>query len=145
MALSCLRGQQSNVIIRVISENELHVVIPLGRSLPMHATADGKVLLSTLSDEEIGQWLTPEPEKLTGNTLGLTALLKQMQAIRRDGVAMDIEEHSPGVSAISILLPTFMGPHAVTVIAPTSRFEVRKEEFRQALEKFREDFKQTQK
>lgn len=44
VALSCLRGQQSNVIIRVISENELRVVIPLGRSLPMHDTADGKVL-----------------------------------------------------------------------------------------------------
>ncbi|EOG3619937.1 MULTISPECIES: IclR family transcriptional regulator [Pseudomonas] len=141
VALSCIRGQQSNVIIRAISEHELRVVIPLGRSLPMHATSDGKVLLSTLSDEEIGRWIAAAPEKLTGRTLDLPGLLAQMPGIRRDGIAVDVEEHAPGVSAISALLPTFMGPHAVTVVAPTARFEARQAEFRQALETFREDFK----
>lgn len=144
VAVSCVRGQQSNVIIQVTGESELRVVIPLGRSLPMHATADGKVLLSTLSDDDIRQWLPSKPEKLTANTLDLPALIEQIQEIRNDGIAMDVEEHTLGVSAISILLPTFMGPHAVTVVAPTARFAARQTAFREALEKFREDFKQAQ-
>ncbi|MCS8129845.1 IclR family transcriptional regulator [Pseudomonas aeruginosa] len=142
VALSCIRGQQSNVIVRTISEHELRVVVALGRSFPMHATADGKVLLSTLSDEEIGHWIGGEPDQLTADTLSLVGLLSQMEDIRRDGIAVDNGEHTPGVSAISVLLPTFMGPHAVTVVAPTARFMPRQAEFREALEKFREAFKQ---
>lgn len=137
VVLSCIRGQQTNVIIRVISEQELRVVIPLGRSMPMHATADGKVLLSTLSDEVIREWLPTEPEQLTANTLELPALLMQMQDIRRDGIATDVEEHTVGVSAVSLLIPTFMGPHAVSVVAPTARFQTRQAEFRSALERFK--------
>ncbi|QXI36416.1 IclR family transcriptional regulator [Pseudomonas xantholysinigenes] len=142
VALSCIRGQQSTVIVRAIGEHELRVVVALGRSLPMHATSDGKVLLSTLSDEEIGRWITPHPERLTANTLDLCGVLAQMPEIRREGIAVDVEEHTPGVSAMSILLPTFMGPHAVTVVVPTARFKPRQAEFRQALEHFRETFKQ---
>ncbi|MFJ4192497.1 IclR family transcriptional regulator [Pseudomonas sp. NPDC089534] len=137
VVLSCIRGKQTNVIIRAISEQELRVVIPLGRSLPMHATADGKVLLSTLSDDAIREWLPASPEKLTPNTLDLPALLSQMADIRRDGLAVDIEEHTPGVSAVSLLIPTFMGPHAVSVVAPTARFKPRLAEFRAALARFK--------
>ncbi|MFJ4376209.1 IclR family transcriptional regulator [Pseudomonas japonica] len=137
VVLSCIRGKQSNVVIRVISEQELRVVIPLGSSLPMHATAEGKVLLSTLSDDAIRDLLPATPEKLTANTLELPDLLAQMAGIRRDGVAVDIEEHTLGVSAISLLIPTFMGPHAVSVVAPTARFKPRLAEFRGALERFR--------
>jgi hypothetical protein len=39
-----------------------------------------------------------------------------------------------GISACAILIPTFMGPHAVAVVAPTSRFQTRSFEFKQALE-----------
>ncbi|MCE1116780.1 MULTISPECIES: IclR family transcriptional regulator [Pseudomonas] len=137
VVLSCIRGQQSNVIIRVLSEQELRVVVPLGRSLPMHATADGKVLLSTLSDETIREWLPAAPERLTPNTLELPALLAQIQDIRREGVAVDIEEHTLGVSAVSLLIPTFMGPHAVSVVAPTARFMPRQAQFRAALQQFK--------
>ena len=138
VVLSCIRGQQTHAIFRVIGENELRVVIPLGRSMPMHATADGKVLLSTLTDDSIVQWLTPAPQKLTANTLALPALLEQITQIRGTGIALDNEEHTPGVSAISVLLPTLMGPHAVSVVAPTARFVTRMDEFRQALEAVRD-------
>lgn len=140
VALSCIRGQQSTVISRVISKHELQVVIPLGQSVPMHTTADGKVLLSTLSDEQIKQWLTSTPEKLTTHTLSLSALLKQMPDIRREGIAVDIEEHTLNVNAMSILIPTLMGSHAVSVIAPAVRFKRRRTEYRSALKTFKKHF-----
>ncbi|MNP40301.1 HTH-type transcriptional regulator TtgV [compost metagenome] len=100
----------------------------------MHATADGKVLLSTLSDEQILEVLGQSPEKLTDSTHGIQSLLSEMVSIRENGFATDHQEHTVGISACSILIPTFMGPHAVAVVAPTSRFQMRAEEFRQALE-----------
>lgn len=137
VVLSCIRGKRTNVIIRAISEQELRVVIPLGHTLPMYSTSDGKVLLSTLSDEDIREWLPDTLEKLTANTLGLPELLAQMPEIRRSGMAVDIEEHTLGVSAMSLLIPTFMGPHAVSVVAPTARFKPRLAEFRAALTRFK--------
>lgn len=134
VTLSCISGQQTNVIARVIAEHELRVVFPMGRSMPMHATADGKVLLSTLSDEQILDVLGESPEKLTKATQSVKSLLNEMVQIRASGFAIDQEEHTIGISACSILIPTFMGPHAVAVVAPTSRFQMRAEEFRHALQ-----------
>lgn len=134
VTLSCISGQQTNVIDRVIAERELRVVFPMGRSMPMHATADGKALLSTLSDEQILEVLGESPEKLTDSTHNIQSLLKEIVQIRESGFAVDNQEHTVGISACSILIPTFMGPHAVAVVAPTSRFERRANEFRQALE-----------
>ncbi|AMO77164.1 IclR family transcriptional regulator [Pseudomonas citronellolis] len=134
VALSCIRARQTHVIDRVIAETELRVVIPMGHSLPMHATADGKVLLSTLDDDSIAQWLGPSPARLTPHTRDLPALLAEMPTIRRSGMARDLEEHTPGISALSILIPTFMGPHAVSVVAPSTRFQAREAYFREALE-----------
>ncbi|SDJ33393.1 transcriptional regulator, IclR family [Pseudomonas delhiensis] len=133
VSLSCIRARQTHVIDRVVAETELRVVIPMGHSLPMHSTADGKVLLSTLDDAGIAEWLGPSPARLTANTRDLPALLAEMRGIRDSGMARDNEEHTPGISAISILIPTFMGPHAVSVVAPTARFQAREAEFREAL------------
>ncbi|QEY72051.1 IclR family transcriptional regulator [Pseudomonas denitrificans (nom. rej.)] len=134
VTLSCIRGRQTHVIDRVVAETELRVVIPMGHSLPMHATADGKALLSTLDDPTIAEWIGTTPAQLTPATRDLPALLADMKEVRRSGMAEDQEEHTAGISAISILIPTLMGPHAVSVVAPTSRFKARKGEFREALE-----------
>lgn len=134
VTLSCISGQQAVVIDRVIAERELRVVFPMGQSMPMHATADGKVLLSTFSDSQIIEILGQAPEKRTFATHGIDSLLKEMKQIREQGFAVDNQEHTVGISACSILIPTYMGPYAVAVVAPTSRFETHTEAFREALE-----------
>ncbi|WP_422662549.1 IclR family transcriptional regulator domain-containing protein [Pseudomonas sp.] len=52
-----LSGQQVVVIDRVVAERDLRVVIRMGMPRPMHATADGKALLSTLTDDHVREWL----------------------------------------------------------------------------------------
>lgn len=59
--LSCMRRQQSSVIDLVVAEHPLRVVFPVGQPMPMHATADGKVLLSTLIDDEVSNCLGHTP------------------------------------------------------------------------------------
>jgi DNA-binding IclR family transcriptional regulator len=134
VTLSCISGKQTVVIDRVIAERELRVVFPMGQSLPMYATADGKALLSTLTDEQVREWLGDTLEPLTDATHSLESLLVELKQIRASGLAIDHQEHTVGISACSMLIPTFMGPHAVTVIAPTPRFQTHSLEFKKALE-----------
>ena len=135
VTLSCISGNQIAVIDRVIAERELRVVFPMGQSMQMHATADGKALLSTLSDEQVRE-LVPEPlAKLTDTTLNLDQLLAELATIRRTGIAIDNQEHTSGISACCTLIPTFMGPHAVAIVAPTARFAKHSEQLIDALVK----------
>lgn len=137
VALACLRSQEVHVIDRLVSEQELRIVFPLGISTPCHASSSGKVLLSTLDDDSIREWLPEEPEKLTANTLNREQLIEQVQDIRLTGIAEDYEEHTVGICAMGILIPTFMGAHAVSIISPKSRYLKAKKQYREALEKFR--------
>lgn len=134
VTLSCISGKQNIIIDRVIAERDLRVVIPMGKSMPMHATSDGKALLSTITNDQVREWLGESLEKLTDTTLSMKGLLKQLDDIRANGFATADQEYTVGISACSILIPTFMGPHAVTVVAPTSRFDRRVDEFKKALE-----------
>lgn len=132
--LSCISGKQNIIIDRVIAERDLRVVVPMGKSVPMHATADGKALLSTIANEQVLEWLSDPLENFTPTTLNMKQLLKQLDEIRASGFATAHQEYMVGISGCSILIPTFMGPHAVTVVAPTSRFDLRLDEFKAALE-----------
>ncbi len=134
ITLSCISGSKDIVIDRVIAERELRVVFPMGQSLPMHATAGGKALLSTFTNEQVRENLALALEPLTDATHTLESLLVELDHIRANGFAVDNEEHTVGISACAVIIPTFMGPHAVTVVAPTSRFQTRWPEFKQALE-----------
>ncbi|WP_416427764.1 IclR family transcriptional regulator (plasmid) [Pseudomonas sp. App30] len=134
VTLSCISGRQNIIIDRVVAERDLRVVIPMGQSMPMHATSDGKALLSTLTNDQVREWLGSSLDKLTETTLDLRHLLTQLDEIRISGFATAHQEYSVGVSACSILVPTFMGPHAVTVVAPTARFDTQVAEFKAALE-----------
>lgn len=131
--LSCMRRQQSSVIDRVVAEHPLRVVFPVGQPMPMHATADGKVFMSTLTDREVSECLGPLLPRLTPHTVDLPGLLAQLTEIRRTGIAFDHEESITGISACSILVPTFAGPHAVAIVAPTARFTERADLFIESL------------
>lgn len=134
ITLSCISGKQDMVIDRVIAERELRVVFPMGQSLPMYATAGGKALLSTLTNEQVREKLGDTLLPLTAATHTLESLLAELDEIRACGFSVDNQEHTVGISAGAILISTFMGPHAVSVVAPTSRFDTHWPAFKRALE-----------
>src|SRR3546814_13392735 len=57
----------------------------------------------------------------TDRSKGLGALLTELEDIRRSGFAYDDEEHTEGVSAISVSIGTYRGAYAITIIAHTAR------------------------
>jgi DNA-binding IclR family transcriptional regulator len=96
-----------------------------------HARATGKLLLAYAPPELRAAYLDAHPpERLTSNTIvAPDALEAELAAIRRRGYSEDREEFVEGVSCVSA--PMLSGDTivaALTVAAPTPRYESRREE-----------------
>jgi IclR family acetate operon transcriptional repressor len=87
--------------------------------------ANGKAILSTLSNDEIERMMSGRMPALTARTLqSMPALVAEVEEIRRTGLAYDREEHAPGVCAIAVpIVVRGLRTHAVSVAMPSNRFE----------------------
>jgi len=83
----------------------------IGREMPAHSTALGKVLLAYLSRQELAKYL--DERALTRKTpktiVSRDRLLPELKKIRQRGYATSDEEHSPGVRALSAPIFDFRG------------------------------------
>ena len=103
----------------VEAEASLRVVGGIGRLIPLHCTAVGKVLLA-FSDVPIPAAL----EKKTANTITeRAALLEHLETIRQQGYAFDDEEHQEGVRCLAAPVYDYMGAAvaAIGISGPTVR------------------------
>jgi DNA-binding IclR family transcriptional regulator len=132
-ALGCRAGVMINAIDRVIAERVLRIVIPIGASAPLCASALGKALLASMPDDVLDHVLSAPMQMLTPKTLSLPALKKELAQIRRDGFAIDVEEYEEGTSSAAVAIETYMGTFSIGLILPCSRFAGRADDFGQAL------------
>jgi DNA-binding IclR family transcriptional regulator len=122
-------------IDQVTPPNRLRAVSGTGINFPLHCTANGKAILSTLPVEEIKRMLPEQLPIFTSNTIPTRSqLLTELQEIRSLGVAMDREEHTIGICAVGtvVTLPN-RKPAAISIPIPTIRFEGKEEKFVHAL------------
>jgi DNA-binding IclR family transcriptional regulator len=112
-------------IDQVIGSQRLRTVSAVGESFPLPCTANGKAYLAELDDREIEALLGRRFAARTANTLTtLPALLADLKTARRNGVALDREEHTVGISAAGVALRDLAGNYvAISVPVPTSRFK----------------------
>ncbi|WP_216895364.1 IclR family transcriptional regulator [Nocardia alni] len=117
-------GRQVRFLLAVESNRQVRVASSVGRTLPVHATAAGKILLSRMSDAEIRTMLGDELEPLTDNTLRTTdALLEEMTRIRENGYAVNVSETDLGLYTVAVALTGNDGTPlcALAVSAPLAR------------------------
>lgn len=75
--------------------------VRLGQRLPAHATAIGKAMLSRLPDRAILSLYGERLPEMTARTISTrTQLLADLEAIRKDGIAVANQEAFPGVISI---------------------------------------------
>jgi DNA-binding IclR family transcriptional regulator len=90
---------------------------------PLHATSNGKLLLSTMSAEQVASVLKRPLEQLTPRTITSPELLElAIEDVRRTGYAFTVDEYEMGVTSLSAgihLCDELAGIVAVT--GPTSR------------------------
>jgi IclR family acetate operon transcriptional repressor len=123
-----LAGLHRGEVVYVASEsgsNLLTLRAAPGLHLPSHCTALGKCLLSQLPDDEARRAAGPEPyDALTERTLTRwRELQRNLEEVRRSGVALSHEEYEVGLDAISapVVSTDGAGPLAAGVSLPTSR------------------------
>jgi len=75
--------------------------VRLGQSLPAHATAVGKALLSRLPDAAIARLYDEKLDPMTPHTIVTRGrLLAELRAIRKRGISVSDQEAFPGVISI---------------------------------------------
>jgi IclR family acetate operon transcriptional repressor len=101
--LAALQGD--SVVILAVRESRHAVRVDTGRTGRVafpHATSVGKAVFAWLPDSEIDRIFAGELKRCTERTItDVGALRAALHEVRRDGYAMDREEHIPGVVCIS--------------------------------------------
>ena len=130
-------GDSVEVVASAISTQALSYTMKVGMSAPLYAVSAGKIVLSVLRPEQLGEYLdraafTP----VTPHTVrSKSRLKKEIQSARAAGFAYSREEFTLGITAIATAVrseATFYG--AINLAVPTARFTPdRDAEFRAAL------------
>lgn len=101
--LSCVEGSDIVVIDQRVSGTGIQVASEIGGRTPLHATSQGKLLLSQLPDATVrylmnGQGMDP----FTPHTIvTLPDLLEELEHIRRKGCAIENGEYKIGLRSVS--------------------------------------------
>ncbi|MFJ9565255.1 IclR family transcriptional regulator [Streptomyces fuscichromogenes] len=123
--LLVLDGAEAVMVDFVAATHPLRVVERIGDRAPAHLTAAGKALLAGLDPDELSA-LYPAAAPATATLASLPTvadLAHDLETVRRQGVATNMEESGPGVVGIAAPVP---GPRgrvvaAVLLALPTSR------------------------
>ena len=62
-----------------------------------------------------------------------SALLDELEQVRTNGYAQDMDDVVLGVSALAVSINTYRGPYALMLLVPTARMRGQQMHFRQAL------------
>jgi len=130
--LAVLDGTDVVYVAKVESTQRLALLTQVGSRVPAYATALGKVLLSSLSEDELRRRLgRVRFQRFTENSIHtMSQLLKEIAAVREMGYATDNSEYTVGVGCIAVPIRDADGNTlaAVSVAVPLVRMSTEKRE-----------------
>ncbi|MGI5145184.1 IclR family transcriptional regulator [Plantactinospora sp. CA-294935] len=112
------------------SVHRLRLYSAIGRHLPAHATALGKVLLAQRTDEAVDRLLNWPLPALTRHTVTDPELLHaELASVRDRGYAVDREENTEGIVCFAMAVP-LQSPavDAISLSVPATRLDAGSEE-----------------
>ena len=118
--------------IAISAENRRSDIHTHGMTPPTSVVA---VNVTAIPEVAIARLIGTKYERRTPATLTrLEDLLKDLRAVRKAGIALDREEHTPGICAAGIVLRDLHGNHiAISVPVPAQRFAVNETEITERL------------
>ena len=120
-------------IAKVDSSKAVRLVSTVGSRLPAHCTAVGKMLLSSLTEDEIIQLYGDNAtlQKMTANSItSISELLQELKAIRQRGLAYDDCESNEDVRCVAAPLYNHRGEMiaAMSTSVPVTRMTMGKQD-----------------
>jgi DNA-binding IclR family transcriptional regulator len=133
--LSVLKGRDAVFVDQISGSHRLRAVSAIGEAFPLHCTANGKALLSLLTDEKVERLLQAPLAAFTRNTpTKAGAIIAEVQSCRRRGFALDDEEYTEGICAVgTAFLDPLSRPMALSIPVPATRFKRRRAELTEKL------------
>lgn len=123
--LAALQGD--SVVTLAVREARHAVRVDSGRTGKIegpHATSIGKAILAWLPEDEMRRILANGMKRYTENTITeFPALLETLRVVRRNGYAIDREEHLPGVICVGAAIRDHVGTviGAISASTPSMR------------------------
>lgn len=117
--LSMLAGRHVYFMASVESPQVMRVTSRVGRRVPAHLTAAGKVLLAYRPDDAIERLVRAE----AGSPADANRLVKELREARRTGFARNLGESELGMATIAVPIRTGADSptHALAISGPESR------------------------
>lgn len=117
--LSIIRHLKVYVINTVLSPRIMKITVESGTIFPPHIGAAAKLLLSSLPDDEIDEYLEQRLEEYTVNSVTDKDMLKkEIAVIRSEGFARDRQEETIGISGIAAPVRDSFGGVVAAVSIP---------------------------
>lgn len=131
--LAVMRGIGMVFLDQVPGVYRLTTVSQVGEVFPLTSTANGKACLARLKTDEAIK-LTKNEWDRNGVQRSLEDFLTELDDVRKQGLAYDLDEHSAGVSAIGFSFTDWVGDlHAISIPVPSTRFLRQRDKIEQAL------------
>lgn len=121
--LAVFREDHMLFIDQVVGTHRLRAVSSVGEVFPMTMTANGKAALALLDEEAVEAIATRELEARGAGKKAIVQLRAEIDRVREAGVALDLDEHTEGISAVGVAFHTPTGLiYAISIPVPSQRF-----------------------
>ena len=125
--LALYRNGMMGFIDQIVGSHRLRAVASIGEQFSMTSTANGKASLSLMPDQQIEEIVLRELRMNGRGIRRLAQIMKEIEAVRRDGIGYDIDEQTDGVSAIGMGFQDEGGQiYAISIPVPSYRFAQKK-------------------
>ena len=126
--LTVRHGLTAVYVEKIDSPEHLRIHSRIGAAVPLYCTAVGKVMLAYMPDQEREQVLRQlDLKRMTANTAGsLQELQTELQRVRKNGYACDLEEHELHIRCIAAPIRNHEGAaqSSLSITAPVVRMPV---------------------
>jgi DNA-binding IclR family transcriptional regulator len=126
--LTVRHGLTAVYVEKIDSPEHLRIHSRIGAAVPLYCTAVGKVMLAYMPDQEREQVLRQlDLKRMTANTAGsLQELETELQRVRKNGYACDLEEHELHIRCIAAPIRNHEGAvqSSLSITAPVVRMPV---------------------
>ena len=128
--MGVLEGDSAVYVLKIESKYTIRMFSRVGRRIPLYCTSIGKTLLAFSKEEEREAALKDvRLLAFTKKTLSTrTALNAELARIRKQGYAMDDEEHEEGIHCIGAPIFDYTGAIVATISVSWPGFRYKREE-----------------
>jgi IclR family pca regulon transcriptional regulator len=133
VSLAVLDGRSSHFVARAVATRLVFTGVQVGGRLPAYCSATGRLLLGTLENEEIRQYLfnTELIARTPRTIVDANALFKLILEIRHSGVAYSDEELELGMRSMAVAVRGRTGEIIAAISVSTSSARVSQETIRE--------------